>query len=690
MNKMSIESTREIIRGKISSLDDVFSASDAVYVSLLNLDDDADLERARRKVLKYDRSLHVPAIRELANGGMVTIAEKNGRVFFQLPFNDRLMRKFKELKGWEWENQSHTFHAENCIVPVRMIEDVFDVFIEYANPLACFAAVSIVPESRSFRVAVFANGKSVNDFLNRSRHDRDPVTGVYDIKIESLSEMQEKIKLVESSNGRMRFLKGYLDKIKKMVDFLVIDKKIDWQMKELSISGRTLKIIRSPEGLAPYPFQVVGVEFIEKTSARTLIADEMGTGKTIITCLFLYNHPENYPAIVIVPGNARINWSREVKKWCVLGDDDIQIIRGRKEKDENKILPMKKVYIINYEIISTRLVDLLKCRFKISILDEAHAIKNSTCARTKACLELSKRVPHVICLTGTPIINRPIDAWNIIEITKHAERFGGFWNFVKRYCNAYETQWGWNFDGSSNLQEMQERMRQTFMIRRFKADVLPELPPKRRIVMPVEISNRNAYEKMKINFKEWYEENKGSTIDKAEALVKIEKLKQVVYEGKKKDLIDFIHTVAENHDKILIFFYHRIFLSEMMKELKRDFTLDSLVSENSAEERQEIADYFNGRDRCILLCSMQAVKESINLQTAQAVIFAELGWTSAAHDQAESRAHRIGQEAAINIYYVIGENTIEEGIVELLNKKKNIIDGSVGTGDITDDFLSIF
>ena len=181
MNKMSIESTREIIRGKISSLDDVFSASDAVYVSLLNLDDDADLERARRKVLKYDRSLHVPAIRELANGGMVTIAEKNGRVFFQLPFNDRLMRKFKELKGWEWENQSHTFHAENCIVPVRMIEDVFDVFIEYANPLACFAAVSIVPESRSFRVAVFANGKSVNDFLNRSRHDRDPVTGVYDI-----------------------------------------------------------------------------------------------------------------------------------------------------------------------------------------------------------------------------------------------------------------------------------------------------------------------------------------------------------------------------------------------------------------------------------------------------------------------------------------------------------------------------
>ena len=146
---------------------------------------------------------------------------------------------------------------------------------------------------------------------------------------------------------------------------------------------------------------------------------------------------------------------------------------------------------------------LLERRDKAVVLDESHYIKNYKAQRTKNVTEIGKNAAIKLCLTGTPILNRPQELLSQLGFLDRLDDMGGFWHFAERYCNAQKTQWGWDFSGASHLEELNEKLRQHCYIRRNKADVLKELPPKQRTFVPVEITNRRDYGKAERDFFGW-------------------------------------------------------------------------------------------------------------------------------------------------------------------------------------------
>jgi SNF2 family DNA or RNA helicase len=225
------------------------------------------------------------------------------------------------------------------------------------------------------------------------------------------------------------------------------------------------------------PFQKAAVAYSVRAH-RVLIGDEMGLGKTV-EALAIIKAANAFPALVVCPATLKLNWRREAEKWLPI--KRVAVLGGQNGTTEGDIV------IINYDVLG-RFAAKLKTRgFKGIIFDESHYAKNHKAQRTAHCKQLASGIPVRLCLTGTPVLNRPAELISQLQLLDRLDDLGGFWNFAERYCDAHKNRWGWDFSGASNLDELNERLRATCYIRRTKAEVLPELPAKRRCIVPVEI-----------------------------------------------------------------------------------------------------------------------------------------------------------------------------------------------------------
>ncbi len=215
------------------------------------------------------------------------------------------------------------------------------------------------------------------------------------------------------------------------------------------------------------------------------------------------------------------------------------------------------------------------------------------------------------------------------------------------------------------------------MIRRKKADVLTELPDKIRSFVPLEITNRNEYDYVEANFIDWLKDNisdsKAERAKRAEELVKVETLKQLAVKGKIKQVVEWIKDFLDSDGKLVVFAIHKETISALMEEFKNvAVKLDGSIPQN---KRTEIAEQFQSDPNIRLFVgNIQAAGVAITLTAASSVAFVELPWTPGELSQAEDRCHRIGQKNAVNIYYLIAENTIEETIAKLLDTKRQVLD----------------
>jgi SWI/SNF-related matrix-associated actin-dependent regulator 1 of chromatin subfamily A len=186
--------------------------------------------------------------------------------------------------------------------------------------------------------------------------------------------------------------------------------------------------------------------------------------------------------LIICPASLRINWLRESKKWLVRNMSAV-IVTGSSWPTGIEI------NIINYDILTRHTANLLSEEWDLVICDESHYLKNPAARRTIAVVGKDAKkgeeaVPGIkarrrLMLTGTPIPNRPIEGWPLFHWLAPDE-FRSFFGYAKQFCAAHNTGYGWDFSGSSNLGALQDKLRSTIMIRRLKADVLKELPAKRR------------------------------------------------------------------------------------------------------------------------------------------------------------------------------------------------------------------
>ena len=419
-------------------------------------------------------------------------------------------------------------------------------------------------------------------------------------------------------------------------------------------------------------YQKEGVCFIENRDGRVLLADEMGLGKTIQTLAWLQLHPELRPVIVVCPASLKLNWEREIKTQTE--KQDIVILNGNNPTGRFPLF-RKAIYIINYDIVKAWEKNLKKLKAKVLVLDECHAIKNRRAIRTKAIKRIAKEIDHIICLSGTPIINRPVEIYNSISLI-NPELFPSFFKYAKEYCGATHNGFGWDFSGATHTDNLHKKLVGSVMLRRLKKDVLKELPEKTRTVIPMELDNPEEYKIVAKDFIKWLKEqdpDKAERAERAETLTRIEILKQVAIKNKMKSCIDWIKQYLETENKLVVFATHK----QTTQAIISAFPEISVRLEGGMDgnEKQKSVDRFQNDKRTRLFVgNIKAAGVGLTLTASSNTCFVELGWTPGEHDQAEDRVHRIGQEAdSVNAYYLIADGTIENQIIELLDKKRKVL-----------------
>ena len=458
-----------------------------------------------------------------------------------------------------------------------------------------------------------------------------------------------------------------------------------------------------------YPFQMEGVKFIEKNQGRALVADEMGLGKTVQALAWLQLHPEARPAIIVVPASLKLNWKKEAEAW--MENPVVQVLSGSPKAGD---IIQGDIIVINYDIVGKWFGVLSSLLLKVIILDEIHYLKNSKAQRSKAVRQLVKGVPHLIGLSGTPIVNRPIEAYNAISMISPLFA-DNEWQFAHRYCGAKNNGFGWDFSGSSRTEELHSRLTRSFMIRRLKKDVLKDLPDKVRSYIPMELDNRKVYAQAERDFIAFIREKttnelnsieaklqaelresmkkygiesyqfEGHTLKKedivrdkvnrvkaAETLTKIEGLKQLAVEGKMEGVISWVRDFLESGEKLVIMAVHKFVIDRLMQEFgKMAVKIDGSVTQN---KRQEAVEQFQQSDKIrLFIGNIKAAGVGITLTASSNVAIIELPWVSGDLLQCEDRCHRIGQKNTVNIYYLLAANTIEETIAEMLDKKNKVL-----------------
>ena len=477
----------------------------------------------------------------------------------------------------------------------------------------------------------------------------------------------------------------HLDSLNSLKQWgFLLDEKLITFIRKVTLHSSKLLAPGSISGLQGelYPFQAEAVAFLESKSGRALIADDMGLGKTIEAIAYLQLHPELRPAIIVSPAFLKLNWQRECIKW--MNRPNVEIISGtRPYRTRGSIL------IINYDILSAWYQALRERLPEIIIFDEAHFIKTSSAKRTKASKMLVKGINHIIGLSGTPIENRAIELYNIINMLERS-LFPNKWHYIERYCALKHNGFGWNYNGSSNSQELHQILTSTIMLRRRKNEVLKELPDKTNAFIPVELEKPSEYKLAERDFIAWIAKEKGleaaQRASNAETFSTIEGLKQLAVKGKLSHAKEWIRDFLESGNKLVVFATHHFVIDELMKEFgELAVKVDGRVS---MSDRQNAVDKFqNDENVRLFVGNIEAAGVGITLTAASDVAFLELPWTPAKLTQAADRVHRIGQKNSVTIYYLLANDTIEERIAHILDNKSKTVSRILDGEEISEESL---
>lgn len=455
---------------------------------------------------------------------------------------------------------------------------------------------------------------------------------------------------------------------------------------------RLPSLFKSGETFGLRKYQRRGVDKVEEFGGRALIADEMGLGKTAQSLVYLRLHPELRPALIICPASLKLNWEREVKQWCP-DEKRVYVIDGTWD-----VLPAKGITIINYEMLKrfsaqktteSGKVEYIvkqfkKIGYKAVIFDEVHAIMNKGRQRTEISLKIAKDIPTVIGLSGTPIMSRPIEIFNFINLLK-PDIFDSRWRFAERFCDLSNNGYGWDFNGCNKdrTAELHKLLTSTVMIRRLKSEVLTELPPRQISVIPFEIDNNRDYLAAEAEVVDELSETSQGF------MAQCDHLKTVAMNGKYPKVVGWIKsTLEETGEKLVVMAHHLDVISRLCEEFKG--VCVRFTGQESLKEKQAAVDSFQTDPKVrLFIGGLKAAGVGITLTAASKLAIIELLWTPGIHDQAGDRIHRIGQTQPVNIYYLMANNTVEMELAEMLDKKRKDVSGVLDGKEASEDTLLV-
>ncbi len=458
------------------------------------------------------------------------------------------------------------------------------------------------------------------------------------------------------------------------------------------------------------PYQAAGVAYMVKHK-RVFCADEMGLGKTL-EALASVQYENAYPCLIVCPPNLALNWATEIDKFFPT--------RTWKRVVNRSDFPEEYAdfTIVGYSNIDFHPEDLKD--FTSYIFDESHYLKNPKAKRTKRAQKLAKTAPKngfVLCLTGTPITNRPAEYGPQLEIVGRLKEFGGLWAFYKRYCGAFRDRFNqWHIDGASNLDELNDRLRGSCYIRRTKDQVLQDLPPIRHSEWMIDPDPKYLKEYQKaeediVRFvaeraaelaKELGQDPKSAAVRakfKAEAhehLIRLSVLKRIAAKTKLKAVDEWVESRINEGCKVVLAAHHREIVDILADQYGGLKIQGGMTSDDVEATKKKFMEQ-SAEDAPVIVLSIQAAKTGHTLTAAQDMLFVEHPWTPADVDQVSARLHRIGTRGSVQITHALAAGTIDEQIYELINYKRVIVNAAtegtiedlaeINAGTLMEDFL---
>ena len=493
-----------------------------------------------------------------------------------------------------------------------------------------------------------------------------------------------------------------LFKIRYIKDNMQID-----VLKSASAEGSAnFPIYHNPK-VTPYPFQRAGVEYLLPRPAA-ILGDEMGLGKTA-QALIVMNMRHPVEALIVCPSILKLNWLKEARKWMI-GYITVYIYEGKKIRyyktrltnhDKNTIL-----HIVNYDLLNKFKEKLMATPFNFFVSDESHMMKNKDALRTQIAQELARKAKWKIFITGTPIYNKPKDLYVCLNLIDPG-MFGSFTAFANRYCVDKKKSRFANFNGASNVDELNTILRANYMVRRMKKDVMKDLPEKIKDVIVLSEDDLDAMvekEKKTIEHCQAQEEKLKKEVEDLKALYNQNREYEALYKDKVKSLrevrfknfsdisrvrkelaikkapyvVDFVKEMLESGDddksKIVVFGHHTEVLDYIHKELKK-YNPVIITGKTPGAERQNAISLFKDKNSTrVFVGSMGAAGTGVDgLQdNCNTIVFAELDWTPSLVDQAESRLQRIGQKNTVWVYHIVADDSIDSRIIKLMMEKEAV------------------
>ena len=386
------------------------------------------------------------------------------------------------------------------------------------------------------------------------------------------------------------------------------------------------------------------------------------------------------------PASLKINWRNELKDWLTK-DLTVGIAEGR-------AWPKTDVVITNYDILNHRKTKLhaggpnpgpVSKTWDVVIFDEAHYLKNRKALRTEAALNI--RGMRRLALTGTPILNRPIEIWTVLSWLDPAA-YRSFWGFAQKYCGASAKN-GWDTSGAINLTELNEKLRTSVMIRRLKKDVLKELPPKVRQIVELPATTAVLEKERKqlaaigldINALVAAAEAHDSFESAAAALKigpvafdQISKIRKETALSKLQACVEFIQDALDGGHKVIVFAHHVEVVDKLMHGLVQ-YNPVRIYGSTPKLERQAAVDIFQRDPNCgVFIGNIQAAGVGLTLTASSHVIFAEMDWVPGIVTQAEDRAHRIGQRDSVLVQHLVLSGSLDCTMAKTVVRKQRIAD----------------
>lgn len=464
-------------------------------------------------------------------------------------------------------------------------------------------------------------------------------------------------------------------------------------------------------------YQKVGfnwLKVLDKYNFGGILADEMGLGKTIqVIALLLEEKEQNEKkklvrttSIVVCPSSLYLNWKKELNKFAP--DLSVTVINGNSNERKEKIKNINKydVVITSYDMLKRDIEYYKDIKFRFVIADEAQYIKNNNTKNSKSLKKLNGVTKFA--LTGTPIENSLSELWSIFDFCMPDYLYS-----YSKFKEDYEVPI--IKDENKNIMEKLSAQVRPFILRRIKKDVLKELPEKTETVMysSMEDEQRSIYEAYLLEAKKDMEDmiqDSSFEKNKLQILSLITRLRQICchpslfisnYTGSSSKLTQCIDILKEsllsNH-KVLLFSQFTSVLDILKIELeKNNIPYMELTGKTKADKRLDMVNRFNTEnDIKVFLISLKAGGTGLNLVGADTVIHFDPWWNLSVQNQATDRAHRIGQKKNVQVFKLITENSIEEKIEKLQERKKDLADSVVKEGEnfITkmskEDILGLF